>query len=187
MTMENRTESMDPTARFIPKLKQIWEATLVEHNVSRIVEAPFAEDYYHATDMFAVTEKAFLRLANRVRSFRHYESYEGDFAIRSVGYPSELHKIVYLGYGDYYLYAFENFEGTSIFAWVVLDLNVFRIEYLHALDVKERGLNERRIMWEDVAPERENAFRAFKLETFVPEIVVASHNHFRLPKGGNTP
>ena len=181
--MSNPTkEGMDWANRFIPQLKQIWEATLIEHNVSYIEVAPFAEDYYRATDMFAITENSFLRLANRVRSFRHYVNYGGDFAIRSVGHPSELHKIVYLGYGDYYLYAFENPEGDDIFAWVVLDLNVFRREYLHALVAKEHCLNERRITWEEVTPEGENAFRAFKLETFVPEIVVASHNHFRLPK-----
>lgn len=182
--MRERTGGVDPTTGFIPQLKQIWKATLVEYNVSHVVEAPFVEDYYRATDMFAVTTKAFLRLANRVRSFRHYKFYGGDFAIRRTGHPSELHKIVHLGYGDFYLYAFENPEGTNIFAWVVLDLNVFRREYLHALDVKKRGLNEKRITWEDVAPEGKNAFRAFKLETFVPEVVVASHNHFRLPKGG---
>lgn len=182
--MKDRTGEIDSTKGFIPELKRIWKDVLVEHNVSRIVEAPFKEDYYHATDMFAVTRKAFLRLANRVRSFRHYELYGGDFAIRSVGHPPELHKIVYLGYGDYYLYAFENPKGTNILAWVVLDLNVFRREYLHALNVEKQDLNERRITWEDVAPKGKNAFRAFKLETFVPEVVVASHNHNRLPKGG---
>jgi len=179
-------ESMNRADRFIPQLKQIWEATLVEHNVSRIEVAPFGEDYYHATDMFAITENSFLRLANRVRSFWHYKDHRGDFAVRSSGDPTELHKIVYQGYGDYYLYAFENSEGTNILAWVVLDLNVFRKEYLHALDVKRQGLNERRIIWSTVTPKKGNPFRAFKLETFVPEVVVASHNHNRLPKGDNT-
>lgn len=181
--MSNLTKAgVDRANRFIPQLKQIWGAALIAHKVTRIEVAAFAEDYYHATDMFAITKNSFLRLANRVRSFKHYLRHEGDLTIRSSGDPSELYKIVHQGYGDYYLYAFENFEGTNIFAWVVLDLNVFRREYLHALDVKRRGLDERRIIWEEVAPGGGNPFRAFKLETFVPEVVVASHNHFRLPK-----
>jgi hypothetical protein len=183
--MKKRTEGVDPTTGFIPKLKQIWEATLVGHNVSRIEVAPFEEDYYHATDMLAYTSNGFLRLANRIRSFKHYKKHRGDFTLRSAGDPTEIYKIVYQGYGDYYLYAFKNSEGTDLFAWVVLDLEVFRREYKHALDVKRNGLNERRIIWDKVTW-KGNTFRAFKLETFVPEIVVASHNHDRLPKGGIT-
>lgn len=133
--------------------------------------------------MVAFTGNSFLRLANRVRSFQHYEDHRGDFTTRSSSTPSEIHKIVHQGYGDYYLYAFENSKGTDIFAWVVLDLNVFRKEYLHALDVKRHSLNEKRIIWEKVTWEG-GTFRAFKLETFIPEVVVASHNHNRLPKGG---
>lgn len=182
--MNNRTGGIDPTTGFIPELKQIWKEALAGHDVCRIVEAPFVEDYYRATDMFAITRKAFLRLANRIRSFRHYEFYEGDFVIRNSGHPSELYKIVCLGYGDYYLYAFESPMGANIYAWVVLDLNVFRREYQHALDVERLGLNERRIVWEEIEPEGQNPFVAFKLETFVPEVVVASHNHYRLPRGG---
>jgi len=165
-------------------MKRIWRKVLIEHGDLLIVEASPEADYYEATDMVVMAVNPDLKLACRVRRNNIYRSFPGDFTIRNHGTVTELEKIVDKGYGNYYLYAFADKSDRDLVSWFVGDLDVFRREYKHAVRVKALGFEHemRKIEWSEVVPPGRTPFLAFKVETFLPEFIIASYNHDRLPQ-----
>jgi hypothetical protein len=93
-----------------------------------ISEAPFKEDVQHNTDLIVLTLKPY-RIACRVRTYEYFERYPKEFTIRSSrpsGVETELQKML-SGWGDYIFYGFENKDNSSLCAWILGDLDIFRL------------------------------------------------------------
>jgi len=175
-------ENIEWQRRFVPEMKRIWREVLKEYGDVRIVEASFKADVYEATDMIAMAAGLDIRLACRVRSYHHYLQFPDDFTIRNHGVVTELEKIVDQGFGDYYLYAFADKQERNLISWFVGDLRVFRKEYKHAQRVNALRIHQRKIEWTEVDPDSGSPFIAFKVETFLPQFVVASYNYKHIPR-----
>jgi len=92
-----------------------------------IRESPPTEDMERNTDLMVLTAHD-KRIACRVRTWRYFESYRGQFTLRCrsrYGLRTEIDKVMD-GWGDYMFYGFEDYYERSIAAAVVLDLGVFR-------------------------------------------------------------
>lgn len=107
--------------RFMPQVKRI----LGEH---LIAEAPFEEDVDRNTDLIVLRLEA-VRIACRLREHRYLARYGDEFTIRATrpgGEDTELAKVV-SGWGEYIFYGFVTAAGDDLAAWLLGDLNVFRL------------------------------------------------------------
>lgn len=149
--------------RFLREMKRICG----EHLIG---EAPYEDDAERNTDLVVLRLEPF-RIACRVRKFQYYDRFGGQFTIRSgrpSGHKTELAKIVE-GWGHYILYGFCNEDQTALWAWVLGDLNVFRLWFNRQL-VERRG----------VAPglsqkngDGSSSFMAFRICDLPAEFVIA--------------
>lgn len=110
-----------------------WQRAFVPH-VVRIVanyliaEAPFEEDARHNTDLLVLKAET-TRVACRLRRFDQLSSYGDQFTLRASrpnGCDTELTKVL-RGWGDYIFYGFVNHDESDLAAWLLGDLNEFRI------------------------------------------------------------
>lgn len=107
--------------RFLPEIKAIL-------GVHLIGEPPVEEDAGHNTDLIVLKMEA-VRIACRVRTYEYYQRYPDEFTVRAErpsGNKTELAKIVE-GWGQYMFYGFSDEPQQQLIAWVLLDLNVFRL------------------------------------------------------------
>jgi len=96
-----------------------------------IVEAPRDEDVLRNTDLLVLRLDA-VRIACRVR--RHavllqHRAFRDQFTMRAGrpnGVKTELSKVIE-GWGDYIFYGFANADETGLIAWLLGDLDVFRL------------------------------------------------------------
>lgn len=93
-----------------------------------IVEAPADEDRQRNTDLIVLRLDT-VRVACRLRRHEYLARYGDQFTIRT-GRPSgaetELAKML-SGWGDYIFYGFASPDAADLAAWVLGDLNVFRL------------------------------------------------------------
>lgn len=106
--------------RYIPAIKRILGGYL-------LAETPDTIDMTEAADLMLATigDK---RIACRVRQNRYLHTYPTDITLRSKrpsGVPTELDKIL-SGCADWMFYGFAGKDGTSLAAYYLLDLHVFR-------------------------------------------------------------
>jgi hypothetical protein len=112
-----------------------------------------------------------IRVACRVRSFEYVRRYPNDIAIRSErpnGVRTELAKIV-MGWGTHLLYGFGAETGDDLCAWVLGDLDVFRLWLHDQIILHQGGVPgvERR------SPDGSSTFRAFDLAELPEGFVIA--------------
>lgn len=99
------------------------------HLAHRVIgEAPPEEDKHRNTDLMVLNWDQ-VRIGVRLRSNRYYHDqiYRNQFTIRlsrDMG-TTEYRKLLN-GFGDYFFYGFANRAKTSIVAWFIGDLEVFR-------------------------------------------------------------
>lgn len=109
--------------QFIPQIKRILANYLID-------EAPFEEDTRRNTDLLVLEAKT-LRIACRVRQHKFVldARYRDEFTIRE-SRPSrvetELHKML-RGWGDRIFYAFADKTESVLCAWMLGDLDEFRL------------------------------------------------------------
>jgi hypothetical protein len=113
--------------QFIPEMKRILAQYLIE-------EAPFEEDAHRNTDLLVLEAKT-IRIACRVRQYQYAARYGDEFTIRASrpsGVETELHKVL-RGWGDRLFYGFATADESGLCAWVLGDLNEFRLWHNHEL------------------------------------------------------
>lgn len=119
--------------KFIPEIKRVCVDLLVG-------EAPIEEDMRRNTDMIVLRLEP-VRVACRVRrsigenGVNYLQKYPDDFTIRAErpsGVQTELQKVL-SGWGDYMFYGFAAADSTSLAAWMLGDLSVFRLWHHHEL------------------------------------------------------
>ena len=107
--------------RFLDEIKGILGRHLIG-------EATEEEDAKHNTDLIVLHMEA-VRIACRVRRSEYHARFGGEFTIRAdrpSGVDSELSKVI-AGWGQYIFYAFANEAETALDAWILGNLNVFRL------------------------------------------------------------
>lgn len=105
----------------IPEIKRVCANYLIG-------EAPIQEDMERNTDLIVLRLDP-VRVACRLRRFDYLARYPDEFTIRSgrpSGVQTELQKLL-SGWGDYLFYGFASADGTSLAAWMLGDLSVFRL------------------------------------------------------------
>jgi len=118
------------TDRVLPAVKRI----LGEYLISA---APFEEDAERNTDLIVLRLQA-VRIGVRIRDSRYWlqnSDYREQFTIRSGrpnGVKTELAKII-TGWGDYFFYGFADHNYQGLLAYILGDLNVFRLWYSRQL------------------------------------------------------
>lgn len=133
-------KDFDWQRRFIPVITPILGAHLIK-------EAPAVEDKTRNTD-FMVLELGAVRVACRIRRWEQlaeFPKYGDEFTIRASrpsGQDTELAKVV-SGWGNYIFYGFADEPGGGLAAWLLGDLNVFRLWHSRALATKRRPWVER--------------------------------------------
>jgi len=151
--------------RFLPEIKRI----LGEYLIS---EPPIEEDAERNTDLMVLRLDA-IRIGCRVRKFQYHANYGNEFTIRAgrpSGVKTELQKIIE-GWGDYFFYGFSDQDQVNLHAWVLADLNEFRLWYCRQLARMDKG---------KVPGQGKNntdgssSFLAFKWADFPPSFIVAS-------------
>jgi len=115
--------------QFIPQIKQILANYLIE-------EAPFEEDTRRNTDLLVLEAKN-LRVACRIRRHEYVlnSRWRDEFTIRASrpnGIETELHKVL-RGWGDRIFYGFAAADEATLCAWLLGDLNEFRLWHNRAL------------------------------------------------------
>ncbi len=112
--------------KFIPSIKRILANYL-------ITEAPWKEDAQHNTDLM-VLEAEVVRVGCRVRS-NEYARYHDEFTVRLSrpnGTKTELAKLL-SGWGNFFFYGIANADESDFCAWLLGDLNEFRLWHHHYL------------------------------------------------------
>lgn len=107
--------------RFLPEVKRI----LGEHLIGA---APEEEDQRHNTDLIVLRLEA-VRVACRIRKHDYFTRYPHEFTIRAgrpSGVETELTKII-RGWGNYFFYGFSDQQQSRLQAWLLGDLNEFRL------------------------------------------------------------
>lgn len=150
----------------LPEVKRACAAHL-------ICEAPPEEDMKHNTDLI-VLKMDTVRIAVRLRR-HHYlnqRNYRNEFTIRArrprSGADTELTKVV-SGWGDYTFYGFANGDGSSLAAWVLGDLRVFRLwfnRHIAANGGQVPGQSK-------INPDGSSDFYAYTIDELPPQFVVA--------------
>lgn len=119
--------------QYLPHIKRILGEVL-------ICEPPVEEDQERNTDLITLKMSS-IRVGCRVRKAQYFERYSDQFTIRA-GRPSgaktELTKIIE-GWGDLFMYGFASQENTSLQAWGIGDLKVFRLWFMREM-MRGKGL-----------------------------------------------
>ncbi|MDN5854342.1 MAG: hypothetical protein L0K86_16110 [Actinomycetia bacterium] len=105
----------------IPQIKRVCANYLIG-------EAPVQEDMERNTDLIVLRLDP-VRVACRLRRHDYLRRYPDEFTIRAgrpSGVQTELQKVL-SGWGDYIFYGFASQDGTTLAAWLLGDLNVFRL------------------------------------------------------------
>lgn len=150
--------------RFVPVITPILGAHLVR-------EAPAVDDQKRNTD-FMVLELGAVRVACRVRRWEQlarFPKYGDEFTIRAKrpsGQDTELAKVV-SGWGNYIFYAFANQNDDDLAAWVLGDLNVFRLWHSRVLAMGKRQWVERS------NHDGSSKFHVYTIADLPPEFVIA--------------
>lgn len=113
--------------RYLPVVKRI----LGEHLIG---VAPLEEDRLRNTDLIVLRLDA-IRVACRIRRHQYLGAYSEEFTLRSGrphGTETELTKVV-RGWGDYLFYGFAAAGGDGLAAWVLGDLDEFRLWFQRQL------------------------------------------------------
>lgn len=159
----NWTNDKDWSDRFLPEIKRI----LGEHLIG---EPPQEEDALRNTDLIVLRMEA-VRIGCRVRHHEYLNKYPNEFTIRAKrpsGNKTELSKIIE-GWGQYFFYAFANADESQLAAWLLGDLNVFRLwfsRYLAKNAGRSPGLHQNN-------PDNSSSFRAFSISTLPDDFIVA--------------
>lgn len=152
--------------RFIPEMKRIMAQVL-------ITEAPYEEDAQRNTDLIVLRGADQTRVACRVRRHEYYHKYHEEFTIRAMrhsGNETELVKVI-KGWGRYLLYGFSDPTEQRLHAWILGDLNVFRVWY-HDY-IKTHSGQEPGALTSNT--DGSSDFRPFKLTDLPPEFVISQH------------
>ncbi len=149
--------------RFLPEIKGLLGQLLID-------EPPIEEDRERNTDLM-VLRLAAVRVGCRVRRHSAFERYGGEFTIRE-GRPSgakvELTKIVE-GWGDYFFYGFASVDEQTLCAWMLGDLNVFRLWFMREIARNKGVLPGKPQANTDSNPSR---FRAFNISDLPRDFIV---------------
>lgn len=160
---------------FLDEIKRIL-------GVHLIGEPPIEEDQERNTDLMVLRMDR-VRIACRVRQNRYLRAFADEFTIRSSrpsGNKTELSKIIE-GWGEYALYGFGSKGGTTLAAWHLIDLNVFRLGYTRMMARLPQGVTPGSQMSNT---DGSSAFVSFKYEDFLPALVVARGGpHFNAVRG----
>ena len=149
--------------RFIREIKSILGETLID------VAEP-DDDALRNTDLITLTMRGGLRIACRVRKHRYLAGYGGEFTIRCSrpsGRDTEIDKLL-AGWGDYLFYGFADERETSLAAWLVGDLAVFRQWFWWHLESFNQWPGQMHSN-----PDRSSDFLAFRLCDVDPRFVIA--------------
>lgn len=156
------------TDALLPRVKQIIGLHL-------ITEAPFKEDARHNTDLIVLTLEA-KRIAVRLRHAEYLARYGDQFTIRvsrPSGIETELSKVI-SGWGNYLFYGFEHAGNPfDLAAWLLGDLNVFRLWHSRALAVGQKPWIPKQ------NGDGSSDFHAYRISDLPPEFIIA-----RYPKTG---
>jgi hypothetical protein len=119
--------------RFVPEIKRILGENLIS-------EAPPEEDMHRNTD-FIVLRLDAVRVACRIRRYKHLRWYGGQFTIRASrpsGIETELQKVI-RGWGDYIFYGFADSTECHLVQWILGDLSEFRLWHARKSALLPRG------------------------------------------------
>ena len=146
---------------FLPEIKKILGLYLIG-------EPPIEEDQQRNTDLMVLNMSA-VRVGCRIRKHSYLASYADEFTIRA-GRPSgtktELTKIIE-GWGDFFFYGFCDEEESALAAWMLGDLNVFRLFLARSFRRgEEPWVNKKNL-------DGSSSFMAFKISSLPEEFVVA--------------
>lgn len=130
--------------------------------------APVEEDQERNTDLIVLRMNA-VRIGVRVRRPEYVDTYGTEFTIRASrpgGAKTELQKIVE-GWGDYFFYGFASMaEGLR--AWVLADLNVFRLSYHDMVKSGECNWQEK------FNRDGSSGFYSFRWSSFPDSLILAA-------------
>lgn len=149
--------------RFIPEVKRILGEHLIE-------EAPFEEDAKRNTDLLVLAAQQ-VRIACRIRTHGYVLRYPYEVTIRTSrpgGAETELAKVL-SGWGHFMFYGFADPAGKRLCAWVLGDLNRFRLWH-------HRQLRQHRGQLPGQAQSNGDGssdFRAYRVADLPPEFVIA--------------
>jgi len=166
-------KDFDWQRQFIPQIKQILANYLIE-------EAPFEEDTRRNTDLLVLEAKT-LRIACRVRHHKYVldARYRDEFTIRASrpsGVETELHKVL-RGWGDRVFYAFADEDESALCAWLLGDLDEFRLWHNRALALLPPG----RMPGTEVPnADRSSKGRAYRVGD-LPDAFVVARRRFEAP------
>ncbi len=153
--------------QFIPRIKQVLANYLID-------EAPFEEDAKRNTDLLVLEAKT-VRIACRVRRYDYLERYGGEFTLRAKrpgGIETELQKVL-RGFGDFIFYGFSTpDEGGELAAWVLGDLDEFRLWHSRALSLLPKGAMPGALV---PNPDRSSEGRAYRLSDLPAAFVRARY------------
>lgn len=152
----------------IPRIKQILANYL-------ICEAPFEEDAKRNTDLI-VLKLDTVRVACRLRRFKYAARYGDQFTLRASrpsGVETELQKVL-RGWGDYVFYGFATEDESDVAAWMLGDLDEFRLWHNRALAL----LPPNRMPGEEVRnPDGSSTGRAYRINALPEAFLVARKSH----------
>ena len=156
--------------KFLPEVIDILGAKLARRTW---IEAPPPDDMERNTDLLVLQQQNdATRCAVRLRTYSYWPKYPDEFTIRSdrpEGGKTELRKIVQ-GWGTYNFYGFRSEDDSTIHAWMIGDLNVFRSWHSDQLlrTHKIPGL-------EQANGDGSSKFRAYRLDDLPGGFVLARH------------
>jgi len=120
--------------------------------------ATLEQDRSEATDLLILKARD-MRIACRVRRLARKAAYAGEFTLRSSrdsGAETELAKVL-KGFGDWFFYGWESERPGIADPWALINLEVFRREYVRRPDLHDR----------DEIPNGDGTwFKAFKFSDF---------------------
>jgi hypothetical protein len=149
--------------RFLPEIKRI----LGEHLIGK---APDTEDIQRNTDLIVLKLDA-VRIACRIRRFEYLGKFHDEFTIRAErpnGNKTELTKIIE-GWGDYFFYGFSDQQEQYLSAWMLGNLNEFRLWFNRQISSNQGQMPGSFILNTD----NSSRFRAFKIVELPSEFIVA--------------
>ena len=159
------TEDKKWSDRFIPEIKRIIADVL-------ICVAPIEEDMQRNSDL-VVLKMDSVRVACRIRRHGYLEKYGDQFTIRAgrpSGIKTELSKIIE-GWGDFLFYGFSDQEEKLLVKASMIDLDVFRLEFmrqLHRSSGRIPGISK-------TNHDNSSDLLAFEFKDFPPELVVKKY------------
>jgi hypothetical protein len=124
--MSSFEEDYEKQRLLLPQVIDLCGTYLARHIFK---EAPLDDDWERNTDLMVLTDNQ-VRIACRLRSHKYLtiKNYANEFTIRTVRFSrakTELRKIIE-GWGTHNFYGFRSEDGSTIDAWMIGDLTIFR-------------------------------------------------------------